>query len=220
MRTFIVTGANRGIGLEICRQLKRRGDRVIACCRHRSKELEKLNVQIEEDVDISSAKSVEDIASKLKNEKIDILINNAGIFRDDHIQHLDYDDIFEQFKVNAVGALRMSMAFLNNLQDGGKIALISSYMGSIAENSYGTTYGYRMSKAALNMAGVSLSHDLKSKGVAVGIFHPGYVRTDMTSYNGAIDPPESARGLITLIDGLNLTNSGTFWHTNGTQLPW
>ncbi len=219
-KTFVVTGSNRGIGLELCRQLSRKGHQVIALCRHKSKELEELGVRIEEEVDIASWESVERIAEKLKGVRVDVLVNNAGIYIEESFPRLNFEGMLEQFNVNTLGALRMAKAFVGHIPHGGKIALISSWMGSIAENSYGTAYGYRMSKAALNMAGVSLAHELKSRGIAVGIYHPGYVRTDMTSFNGAIEPSESAAGLIARFEELNLQNSGTFKQYDGQPLPW
>ncbi|MGC4094116.1 MAG: SDR family NAD(P)-dependent oxidoreductase [Polyangiaceae bacterium] len=114
----------------------------------------------------------------------------------------------------------MTAAFAPRLASGAKVALITSRMGSIADNTSGAYYGYRMSKAALNMAGASLAHDLLHQGVAIAIFHPGFVRTEMTGNNGGIDPKEAARGLLERIDELTLETSGSFWHMNGEQLPW
>jgi len=106
------------------------------------------------------------------------------------------------------------------LKAGAKIALVTSRMGSIADNDSGGSYGYRMSKAALNAAGVSLARDLQARGIAVAILHPGYVRTDMTGHSGLIDVDEAVNGLLERIDELNLDNSGSFWHRNGELLPW
>jgi len=122
--------------------------------------------------------------------------------------------------VNALGPLRTVHALLAALQTGAKIALITSRMGSMADNTSGGYYGYRMSKAALNAAGVSLAHDLKARRIAVAILHPGYVRTDMTDRAGMIEPDASARLLLQRIDELTLETSGTFWHANGERLPW
>ena len=122
--------------------------------------------------------------------------------------------------VNALGPLRMTYAMLPFLNDGAKIAMMTSRMGSIGDNTSGSRYGYRMSKAALNIASVSLAYDLKPRGIAVGILHPGFVRTKMTGNNGFIDPDEAVTALLTRIDELTLDNSGTFWHSNGNVLPW
>ena len=109
---------------------------------------------------------------------------------------------------------------LPHLHTGAKVVIVTSRMGSVADNTSGGMYGYRMSKAAVNMAGMSLSRDLKGKGIAVALLHPGYVRTDMTGGNGFISAEESARGLITQIERLDIQTTGSFWHCNGEELPW
>ena len=220
MGTVVVTGANRGIGLEFCRQLKERGEQVIALCRSSSEALDALGVRVVTGVDVSDQASLDTFAASLGDEKIDILINNAGILKRETLEEMDYDTIFKQFEVNSVGPLRVTHTLLPHLAEGAKIALVTSRMGSIADNTSGSRYGYRMSKAALNMAGVSLAHDLKDRSISVAILHPGFVRTDMTGRQGMIDADQSAAGLIQRIDELNLDNSGTFWHTNGEVLPW
>lgn len=221
MATYLVTGANRGIGYEYCKQLKDRGDEVIAVCRHSSDELDQLDVQVETDIDISDKKAVQSLAQKLSGKTIDVLINNAGIYRQSSLSDLNLDGIREQFEVNTLGALRLTQALLPNLKQGSKIAIMTSRMGSIEDNTSGGTYGYRMSKAAVSMAGKSLSQDLESKGIAVAILHPGLVSTGMTNFNDSgISPTESVKGLIARIDELTLENTGTFWHSNGEVLPW
>lgn len=227
MARVVVTGANRGIGLEFCRQLSARGDEVVAVCRSASNDLRELQnlgagVEIVADIDVSKAVDVERLAkdAAIVQKKIDVLINNAGILRNDHLQKLDLAGIREQFEVNSLGPLMVTHALADHLAAPAKVAIITSRMGSIADNTSGGMYGYRMSKAAVNMAGVSLAHDLKDRKVAVALLHPGYVKTDMTGHNGMIDTKESVRGLLARIDALNLSNSGGFWHTNGEELPW
>lgn len=221
MATYLVTGANRGIGYEYCRQLHARGDRTIAVCRTASKELQQLGVQIEDGIDITSDASVADLRTRLGNTTIDGLINNAGILKRVTLDNLDLDSIREQFEVNAIAPLRVTQALLPLLNPGSKIALMTSRMGSIADNTSGGSYGYRMSKVALSMAGKSLAHDLKPRGIAVAILHPGLVQTRMTNFtSGGITPEESVRGLLARIDELTLENTGTFWHANGEVLPW
>jgi NAD(P)-dependent dehydrogenase (short-subunit alcohol dehydrogenase family) len=221
MATYLITGANRGIGYEYCRQLQARGETIIAVCRTASEELKHLDIQLEEDIDITSDASVADLQSRLSEERIDVLINNAGIIKRVTLENLDFDSIREQFEVNALGALRVTHALLNNLKTGSKIVLMTSRMGSIADNTSGSSYGYRMSKVALSMAGKSLAHDLKPRGIAVAILHPGLVQTRMTNFtSGGITPEESVRGLLARIDELTLENTGTFWHANGEVLPW
>ncbi len=219
MTTYLVTGANRGIGLEYCRQLKERGDNVIAVCRSLSDELKDLDVQVETDVDITSDTSVAQLVKKLDGKTLDVLINNAGIVERVSLDNLDFDSIRKQFEVNAVGPLRLTQALLNNLKSGSKIILMTSRMGSIDDNTSGGSYGYRMSKVALSMAGKSLSEDLKSKNIPVAILHPGLVKTRMTGFSG-ITTEESVKGLLARIDELNMDNTGTFWHSNGEILPW
>ncbi len=219
MATYLVTGANRGIGLEYCRQLKERGDNVIAVCRSMSNELKDLDVEVETDVDITSDSSVSQLVKKLDGKNLDVLINNAGIVERVNLDNLDFDSIRRQFEINAVGPLRLTKALLNNLKSGSKIVIMTSRMGSIDDNTSGGSYGYRMSKVALSMAGKSLSEDLKSQGIPVAILHPGLVQTRMTAFSG-ITTEESVKGLLARIDQLNMDNTGTFWHSNGEILPW
>jgi NAD(P)-dependent dehydrogenase (short-subunit alcohol dehydrogenase family) len=220
MATIVVTGANRGIGLELARQFTQRGDDVIACCRKPSEELGKLDVEVAEGVDVTDDESVGRLASNLKGRSVDVLVNCAGILSDETLADLDFDRMRKQFEVNSLGPLRVTAALRNSLGEGSKVAIITSRMGSIEDNTSGGRYGYRMSKAAVNMAGRSLTNDLKGAGVAVAILHPGFVRTDMTGNQGLIDPPESAAGIIARIDELTMENSGTFWHANGEVIPW
>jgi NAD(P)-dependent dehydrogenase (short-subunit alcohol dehydrogenase family) len=221
MATYLITGANRGIGYEYCRQLKERGDTAIAVCRTASQELRDLGVQVEEGIDITSDASVASLRDRLGDTVIDILINNAGILKEESLEDLDFDSIREQFEVNALGALRVTHALLPNLNAGSKIVLMTSRMGSIADNTSGSDYGYRMSKVALSMAGKSLAHDLKERGIAVAILHPGLVQTRMTDFTSeGITAEESVKGLLARIDELTLENTGTFWHANGEVLPW
>jgi len=221
MATYLVTGANRGIGYEYCRQLQVRGERVIAVCRTTSEELQQLGVQVEEGIDITSDASVADLCDRLGDTAIDVLINNAGILKRVTLEDLDFESIREQFEVNALGPLRVTHALLPLLKPGSKIVLMTSRMGSIADNTSGSYYGYRMSKVALSMAGKSLSLDLKPRAIAVAILHPGLVQTRMTNFtSGGITPEESVKGLLARIDELTLENTGTFWHANGEILPW
>ncbi|MFM7426514.1 MAG: SDR family oxidoreductase [Elainella sp.] len=221
MATYLVTGTNRGIGYEFCRQLQAQGHDVIAVCRSATDELRALGVQVEDDVDITSELSVVKLNDRLGDVGIDVLINNAGIAERVTLDNLDFDSIRHQFEVNALGTLRLTRALLPRIPTGGKIGLITSRMGSIADNTSGGSYGYRMSKVALSMAGKSLAHDLKPRQIAVAILHPGLVQTRMTNFapNG-ITPEVSVNGLLERLDQLNLENTGTFWHSNGEVLPW
>ncbi len=220
MATVCITGANRGIGLELVRQYAQRGEDVIAVCREASPDLEISGVEIVDGIDVTDSKSTVELAKKLSGRRIDVLINNAGILSNESLDDLDFDRMRRQFEVNSLGPLRVTAALRNNLGRGSKVAIITSRMGSIEDNTSGGRYGYRMSKAAVNMAGRSLARDLDEDGVAVAVLHPGFVRTDMTDHQGLVDAPVSAAGLIARIDALSVETSGRFWHANGEELPW
>ena len=221
LSTYLITGANRGIGLELARQLKDRGDDVIATCRSASPELNSLSIRVETGVDITSGESVIKLRENLNDTKVDVLIQNAGIAEFNSLSNLDPQSIIHQFEVNALSPLCCVKTMLSNLSESAKIALISSRMGSIEDNSSGGSYGYRMSKVALCMAGKSLSVDLKPRGISVAILHPGLVSTRMTGFtSNGIQPKESVKGMIQRIDKLTLENTGSFWHSNGEILPW
>ena len=219
MSTYLITGANRGIGFELSRLLCERGEQVIAVCRKPSKALFDLEVEIIADVDVAEPLSISELAQELKGRALDVLINNAGILSDETLGDLNLQRIQRQFEVNALGPLMVSSALLPNLSGGGKLVIVSSRMGSIEDNGSGGMYGYRMSKAAVNMVGKSLAEDLRSRGIAVRLLHPGMVATDMTDHEG-IPPESAARGLIARIDELDINSTGQFWHANGERLPW
>ena len=220
VQTTLITGANRGIGLEFARIYSARGDRVIAACRKTSSELDALGVQVEESVDVANADDVSSLARRLDAGPLDRLVLNAGILRRETLEEMDFDSILAQFEVNSLGPLRVVTALQDRLREGSKVAIITSRMGSIADNTSGARYGYRMSKAAVNMAGVSLAHDLRPRGISVGLLHPGFVRTAMTGQNGNWNADEAAACLVERIDEMSLDNSGSFRHANGEPLPW
>ena len=215
----IITGANRGIGLELCRQLSERGDEVTAVCRHSASALEALNVRVVEGVDVTEPAFIDQLVAKLKGETFDWLFNNAGVLGRGGLEALDFEDMERQFRVNSLGPLRVTSALLPNLRDGSKVGILTSRMGSIDDNTSGGYYGYRMSKAAVNIVGKSLSVDLRESGIAVAILHPGMVATDMTGGNG-VPVSHAAQGLIQRMDELKLETSGSFWHAEGYLLPW
>jgi len=221
MATFLVTGANRGIGLEYCRQLKARGDDVVAVCRQASDELEGLGVRVEAGLELSDSQAIDDLEQRLDGLPLDGVILNAGILQSMGLMDLDPDGIRRQFEVNALAPLLLARALVDQMPSGAKLVLMTSRMGSIDDNSSGGSYGYRMSKVALNMAGKSLAIDLEPRGIAVAILHPGLVRTRMIRFNpSGIPPAQSVKGLLARIDGLTLATSGSFWHANGELLPW
>jgi len=220
MSRALVTGANRGIGLELVRQLSQQGYEVVAVCRTSSRELQELGVQVIENVDVANPDAVARLVEALDGCQLDLLINNAGLLTDESLDDLDLDRILRQLEVNAVAPLSVTASLRPYLAEGAKVALITSRMGSIEDNTSGGRYGYRMSKAALNMAGKSLAYDLAGQRVAVAIIHPGFVRTGMTGGQGLVDPDESATGILARLDELTMESSGSFWHANGERLPW
>ncbi|MBM9499490.1 SDR family oxidoreductase [Leptospira sp. 201903071] len=219
-RNVFITGTNRGIGLELTKHFLSKGDQVFALCRKSSAELVRLKpARIIEGIDVLNSNSIQGLTSKILDTKIDILINNAGILIPDNLQTLDEDNIVTQFLVNALGPLKIVRSLLPSLKTNSKLVFLTSRMGSIADNTSGSYYGYRASKAALNAIAVSLARDLSPKGISVGIFHPGMVATEMTGRQG-ISPEESVVGLAERIETLNLSNSGKFFHQNGEELLW
>lgn len=223
MSTVVITGANRGIGLEFCRQYAERGDNVIAVCRKASDELKSLGVRVEQGIDVADPDSVRELAGRLEDEAIDVLINNAGIMEKQSMGGIDrnaIESMLRQYRVNSIGPLLVTQALLPNLHEGAKLGIVTSRVGSVEDNSSGGSYGYRMSKAAANMAGKSLAVELEDRGIAVALLHPGFVKTDMTGNTGYIEADEAAAGLIQRMDELALETTGRFWHANGEELPW
>jgi NAD(P)-dependent dehydrogenase (short-subunit alcohol dehydrogenase family) len=222
MSTIVINGANRGIGLGLCKYYQARGDEVVALCRKSSHELNALGVRVVEGIDVTDKFLSEVLEEKLSDlGNIDVLINVAGIMHNDNINNINFDHLLEQYEVNAMGPIRMTFALLAKMTQGSKIIMVTSRMGSIEDNGTGSRYGYRMSKAALNAGAKGLAVDLRDRGIAVAILHPGRVQTDMTNHNPkGITVDESCEGLLQRIDNLNDGNSGTFWHANGEILPW
>lgn len=219
-KTAVITGANRGIGLALSQQLSAQGYDIIGVCRQTSDELDALANQVISGIDITDSSCVEQVARTLDGQSIDLLVNNAGLLENNSLGDIDYDSMRRMMEINAYAPLRMTEALVDNLSKGAKVALVTSRMGSIADNDSGGSYGYRASKAALNAIGKSLAVDLKPRGIAVALLHPGYVQTRMVNFGGFISPEESAQGLVQRIDALTLENSGSFWHSNGDELPW
>ena len=219
MASIVLTGCNRGIGFQLCKQFIGRGDDVIGVCRTSSPALEELGVRVIDSVDVSDGDTMPHLQESLGDQPVDVLVNNAGILVRDSLGALDYDGMIKQFQVNTLGPLRVTEALLGNFSEGSKVAIVSSRVGSIEDNASSGNYGYRASKTAVNQIGTNLKHDLAGRGIAVALLHPGFVATDMTGGQG-ISVEDSARGLIERIDELNIENSGGFWHAEGYQLPW
>lgn len=223
MANVVITGANRGIGLELAKLYAARGDLVTAICREAGDQIEDIADQTISGIDVTNkevAAGLQTILAELVEGKIDLLINNAGIFKNETLEAMDADSIREQLEVNTIAPLMIAHALVPLMTEGSKIANITSRMGSVEDNTSGSYYGYRASKAALNAVGKSLAVDLKPKGIAVAQLHPGFVQTRMVGFNGDISPAEAAAGLVQRIDELNLENTGGFWHSNGQSLPW
>ncbi|GAB4357098.1 MAG: SDR family oxidoreductase [Methylohalobius sp. ZOD2] len=231
MPTVLVTGANRGIGLEFVRQYLQAGWRVLACCRRprEARDLQALTNRFDalhiHPLDISDFERIDQLAADLRAEPIDLLINNAGIYGDVRgrgFGKLDHRKWQEVFRVNVQGTVKMCEAFLPHVvaSDRKLMVALSSKMGSIADNSSGGSILYRSSKAALNMAMKSISIDLRPQGVGVLIFHPGWVETDMGGSNALISPEESVRGMNRQIEGFTLEDSGRFVDYSGKNVPW
>ncbi|PVZ70188.1 SDR family oxidoreductase [Pelagibaculum spongiae] len=226
MQTILITGANRGIGLALTESYLAQGDQVIAVCRETTPELDATSAEIIEGIDVTSSENIQSLVSILSGQKLDILINNAGILFNEQLGDITLkrakENITTQFLINALAPLEVTDALVSsgNLQAGSKVGIVTSRMGSITDNDSGGRYGYRMSKAAVNAAGKSLAIDLAAKDIAVALLHPGWVQTRMVGFGGLISPQESASGLVNVIAQLTQKNSGGFLHTNGETLPW
>lgn len=231
MATVLITGANRGLGLEFCRQYAADGWQVLACCRHpeQATDLAQLSRQYPsiqlETLDVAEFAQIDALSRKLSDRSIDVLINNAGIYEDRHsgdFGRLDYQAWTQSFTVNTEAPVKMAEAFLTQIQrsDRKLIVNISSLMGSIADNDSGGSILYRSSKAALNAAMKSLAIDLKNQHIGVLIFHPGWVKTDMGGPNALIDAEPSIAGMRALIENFSLNQSGSFVKFDGTAMPW
>ena len=216
-----VIGSNRGIGLELVRQLVHAEHQVFAFCRRSSPALRACApAAIIEHFEVTDAAQMQRSVASLDLANLDWLFHVSGILTPQNLTNFDLAAIVEQFTVNAIAPVLSAQVFAPYMTASSKIGLLTSRMGSMTDNTTGGSYGYRMSKAALNAAGKSLSLDLKSSGIAVFLLHPGYVKTDMTHHRGLIDTAESARGLIALMEQKTAQQTGTFWHVNGEQLPW
>lgn len=220
MGNVVITGANRGIGLELAKLNLARGHKVWAVCRSDSQELQESGAQVLDGVELADLAKLPEVLAPLCSIQIDLLINNAGILRDEQLNSINTNTIEEQYRINALVPLVITDLLKDNFNSGAKVGLLTSRMGSMADNSSGGRYGYRMSKAALNAAGVSLAQDLKSRDIAVAILHPGYVQTGMVGFRGDVSAELSASRLQQRLDELTMETTGTFWHANGEVLPW
>jgi NAD(P)-dependent dehydrogenase (short-subunit alcohol dehydrogenase family) len=224
MPCVIVTGADRGIGAALVRAYRQRGARAIAACLGEGRDLVAEGLEVQPGVDVTNMASLLALRTRLAATTIDILISNAGAFHPDDFEHLDFDAMLRLYDINALGPLRVTQALAPLLASPGKLGIITSRVGSISDNGSGGMYGYRMSKCAANQLGVNLYHELKPRGIAVMLLHPGQVATEMTRDLSAlgdfITAQESAAGLIRQLDRLDADTPPEFRHTNGNLLPW
>ena len=231
MATVLVTGANRGLGLEFCKQYASEGWRVLACCRmpqaapELTSLIERYPLVSMFALDVADFAQIERLAEQLQDTSIDVLINNAGVYGDSQ-EHgfgkLDYQSWTKTLTVNVQAPVKMAEAFLPHLKRGDRklLVAISSLMGSMADNSSGGSIIYRSSKAALNAAMKTIAIDLKEQAVGVLIFHPGWVKTDMGGANAPLEAAESVAGMRQTISAFSLDHSGSFVKYDGTPLPW
>lgn len=227
--TVLITGANRGLGLEFAKQYAEAGWQVIACCRwpDEAKELQALaersgdQVEIHQ-LDVADFEEIDALALILQGRAIDLLINNAGVYPQSDFGNVNYEAWAEAFHINSMAPMKMAEAFAGHVAASNlkKIVTVSSKMGSIDDNTSGGSYIYRSTKTAVNMVMKSLAIDLKPMGIASTILHPGWVRTDMGGPNGLIDAPESVAGMRRVIETLTLENSGRFVAYDGKEIPW
>jgi NAD(P)-dependent dehydrogenase (short-subunit alcohol dehydrogenase family) len=226
MPTLLITGANRGIGLELTKRYAADGWTVIATCREpqTATALRAIRGVTVEALDVTDYTAVDKLAQTYGGTALDLLLNNAGIYgnRDGALQVSDFDTYLHVLQVNSVAPMKLALAFLPHLKatkGGAKIATISSRMGSISETR-GGSYAYRASKAAINAGMRNLALDLKSSGISCITLHPGWVKTDMGGAGADIDVATSAGGLKKVIDGLTLQDTGKFYNYDGGEIPW
>ncbi len=230
MATALITGCNRGIGLEFVKQMLARGDRVLGACRNpqAALELNALTNGSDElklfELDVSSQQSMEELPAALQGRPIDIFINNAGVYgpRDSVFGNVGTGDWIDVLQINSMAPMILTQLLIDNLRqgDGKKFAYITSKMGSIDDNKGGGSYVYRSSKAALNAVVKSIAVDLGNAGFSAAVLHPGWVLTDMGGPNALIDASTSVSGMLKVIDNLDAGNNGSFFNYDGSIIPW
>lgn len=231
MSNVLITGANRGLGLEFAKQYLKDGWHVIATCRYLEKAKELKNLQKEYSsaldlysLDVVSEKSLADLDRQLKQTSLDLLINNAGIYlgQEEGVGSLNVEKWIQTMHCNAIAPLKLTQILLERLMKGEKkcVVMITSKMGSVSDNASGGSYYYRSSKSALNMASKSLSIDLLPLGITVLLLHPGWVKTDMGGPNALITPQESISGMKKVIASATVSDTGKFSSFDGSPIPW
>jgi len=220
MGKVVITGANKGIGLGLAREYVNRGHEVIATCRREAPELKSLDLEVYENLELSDMKCIDDFVNFMEDKgTIDILINNAAL---PHFYGKleSPDDILEHFKVNTIAPVYLTQRLFHHFEEGSKVIMISSRMGSIDDNESGGHYGFRGSKSALNSISVSMGLDYRKNGIIVGIIHPGFVKTDNTFHNGNLTPETAAKAIYKNVRKLRIQDTANFWHINGASIPW
>ncbi|HLF59113.1 MAG TPA: SDR family oxidoreductase [Alphaproteobacteria bacterium] len=227
MPSVLITGANRGIGLEFARQYAAAGWRVFAACRDpaRAKDLKELKGDVRvSTLDIGDFMAINVLARELEGEAIDVLVNNAGVYGPgpQTLESLDYDGWAETFRIDCMAQIYVSRAFLDHVAKSERkvIVALTSKMGSIDDNSGGGAYIYRSCKAALNAAFKSLAIDVAPRGIVAAVIHPGWVMTDMGGPNALISAAESVTAMRALIGRFTPRDSGRFWAYDGKEIPW
>lgn len=230
MSTYLVTGTNRGIGLEFVKQLLARGESVLATCRDldKAEQLQQLKAGSDNlslfELDVADAESRANFPKRLEGQGVDVFINNAGIYgpRAASFGKVEEQAWAEVMLVNSIAPILLTQLLMENFRKGRgkKLVYVSSKMGSIADNQGGGQYIYRSSKTALNAAVKSLAIDLADAGFAATVVHPGWVQTDMGGPNALIDTETSVSGMLKVIDGLNQQNAGSFFNYDGQTIPW
>ena len=226
--TILITGANRGLGLEFVRQYSQLGWSILACCRNlsNSNELEILQKKFSSieifQLDVGNLNEIKDLSNTLKDRTIDILLNNAGIYRSGALGSIDTEEWIESFKINTIAPYVVIESFLDQVMRSRqkKIVSITSKMGSIDDNTSGGSYMYRTSKTALNSMMRSMTYDLESKEISTLTLHPGWVKTDMGGSNAWINSTESVTGMIQQIEKLSQKNSGEYLDYSGKTIKW
>lgn len=232
MNTVLITGANRGIGLEFANQYAADGWQVVACCRQpqQATALSQLADQYKNHLsiyplDVRNLTEIDQLSQKLHHLSIDILINNAGIYpsaQNGEFGHINYDDWVEAFKVNTLAPFKMAEALVEQIARSQlkTIATITSKMGSVSDNQRGGSYIYRSSKAAVNMVGKSLAIDLQPRGIISVLLHPGWVQTDMGGCGALIPAKQSVSGMRKVLNSITHADTGKFIAYDGQSIPW
>lgn len=232
MNTVLITGANRGIGLEFARQYAADGWQVVACCRQpqQAEALNRLADQYQDRfsihrLDVRELTEIDQLSHKLQDLPIDILINNAGVYphaQNGEFGRISYDDWMEAFRVNTFAPLKMVEALVEQIACSQLkiVATITSKMGSIVDNQRGGSYIYRSSKAAVNMVVKSLAVDLQPRGIIAVLLHPGWVQTDMGGRDALISTKQSVTGMKSILDRVTHSDTGKFIAYDGQHIPW